>query len=428
MPTRSQLQALGLIQPGEKVSTSVRQHRMKPVHQKTSTPAPAAPANAPEQAPSTGRAPVRTAAHLPPRTAHKLLKVGILRLTGRLMQLRAIDVAVAFYADRPLKNALSGAQRTVGVLVREGLMQRYMSDSGQTYYGMTAQGARWLQRNGDPELGDHELVATTSRVGAKKNPEHDLWANFFVLACEARGITALNEAGVRRRLGWVMTDTADRTYPLAYIRDGKKKGLLPDAMAFDHMERATWIEIDRSERGGERLSDLAELVRGIGMSLGGNGYVGGKPLYRVVVMCKHHTTLNRNINYLTGQIELKNGHKIPRLNTEGGHRDQRMPMLHQVAPGLFQVWAYVLVDSERKDYAYEQVGELCIQMLPTWLPKLTYNKETRTTKHRGKVVESEKTLQDDGWFHQDYLPWTPLPGTGELPPAISGFDRVVDVQ
>ena len=347
-----------------------------------------------------GRQPPKNAdISIGPRAAHRIIKLEVLRLANRFKQFRAIDVAAGVFPTREFKAALSASQRAIQKLCRDGLLIRYRSDSGATFYGMTKVGARWLADNGDPERGDELANATVSEVGAKKNPEHDMWSNFLVLACKARGMTAWNEKEVIGMLNWTMEK---RTFPLAFEtgrrvwvrRDGGQervqervmKGLLPDALATS--KGVIWIEIDRSARGDERREALANLIRNIGRDVKGfDVRLPDKTLRRVVVFCKHEVNLRRNISFLTGTHQSGSHAGDLRLSTLSD-RGELKPILVETSPGCFEVRRF-LPKAGSKHRVYERVGHLNIQLLPIWLPKYSYRGESRA----------------DGWFSENYLPF-----------------------
>lgn len=187
-----------------------------------------------------------------PRTAQRLNRLRALRLVNRFRQLRTIDLAAGLFPEREFKAALSAVQRLTKTLVAEKMLLRYRSLSGQTFYGLGEPGARWLRQNGNES--DSDVTASASRACEKTNPEHDLWAAFITLCCEARGLWALSEKELLPHL--IGADFRSRSQVLVVSDErGKPKGLMPDALAHDG-QNLVWVELDRSERGSARLSVL----------------------------------------------------------------------------------------------------------------------------------------------------------------------------
>lgn len=353
----------------------------------------------PQQSAGRRPPPKNAAICIGPRAAHRIIKLEVLRLANRFKQFRAIDVAAGVFPTREFKAALSASQRAIQKLCRDQCINRYRSESCQIFYGMTKIGARWLADNGDLECGDGLANATVSEVGAKRNPEHDMWSNFLVLACKARGIQAWNEKEVIGMLAWTMEN---RTFPFAFetgrrvwvrrdggqerVQDRVVKGLLPDALATS--KGVIWIEIDRSARGDERREALANLIRNIGRDVKGfDSRLPDKTLRRVVVFCKHEANLRRNIAFLTGVQQSGSHVGELRLSTLSD-RGELKPILVETSPGCYEVRRF-LPKTGSKHRVYERVGHLNIQLLPIWLPKFSYRGESRA----------------DGWFSENYLPF-----------------------
>ena len=422
---------------GELKVDSARTHRL---NQGASGGEQAGTANSPNLVEAKRSPPTRRSDKLPPRSAHKLMKLGVLRILNRYRMVRAIDVAALYYPDESLKNALSASQRFIGKLRSSGLVRRYKSEGHLTYYAMTAKGARWLRDNGDGRsttrdsagtkvkrrkrlsLGDGDAAGTTSLVGLKRNPEHELWTNTLAHFCAARGFKAWTDKEISELMGWKVEDRKaffqTEVEKKIYIRQTGQikavmevvfKGLLPDLLAVG--DGTTWIEIDRSARGEDRLNDLATLVKRIGWVIPGlQAKVSNhSTLNRVVVLCKSETILRKNLNFLTGKIQEDNGHGRPRLMALAIQQsDDNKPMLVPVngIPNAFEVWDYV--KRPKKLTVYERVGWLNLQLLPVWLPAYTY---------RGSKVETAQGIQykpsrTDGWFQDDAYPW-------QLPPGVN---------
>jgi hypothetical protein len=201
-----------------------------------------------------------------PRTLQVQNRMRALRLVNRFRQLRAIDLAAGLFPEREFKAALSAAQRLTKGLVALKMLLRYRSLSGQTYYALGEAGARWLRQNGNES--DSDVKASASRACEKTNPEHDLWAAFVVLACEARGLRAQSEKELMPLL-LAGKDLSRRRHVLSVFDErGQVKGLMPDAIA-DDGKNVVWFEVDRSERGSGRLTDLISLCRSCGRGKSG---------------------------------------------------------------------------------------------------------------------------------------------------------------
>ena len=83
-----------------------------------------------------------------------------LLLVDRFRVIRTIDIAVHCFTERPFKAALSAAQRAVRGMVKAQLLARYRTDRFMTVYGLTQQGAQWLEDRG------FEAAASVRRVPA----------------------------------------------------------------------------------------------------------------------------------------------------------------------------------------------------------------------------------------------------------------------
>jgi hypothetical protein len=321
-----------------------------------------------------------------PRTAQRLNRLRALRLVNRFRQLRSIDLAAGLFPEREFKAALSAVQRLTKSLVELRMLLRYRSLSGQTYYGLGEVGARWLRQNGDESDGDAH--ASASRVCEKTNPEHALWSALVTLCCEARGLWAMSEKELIPHL--VLGPDFRQRHQMLVVSDerGKPKALMPDAIAHDG-RNLVWAELDRSERGSARLSDLAALVRNCGreVNLGAAHTSSALRLRHVVVLCKTERIYRKHLAYVTG-VNPSTG--TPRLRNLGGQS-----ALRQVAPGVYDVLGDVekrLVDG-RVALQREVVGRVHFQMLPTWLPGFSYRPGSR----------------HDGWLTDGYLPFKNAP-------------------
>lgn len=321
-----------------------------------------------------------------------------LAIANRFRVLRTVDVAIACFPERDFKAALTAAQRATRGLVKAGLLRRYRTDRFQTVYGLTQPGARWLQEAGV------EAKASVRRVSDMSNPEHALWAQFIVLAAEARGLKASTEAELLRTLSTSTADTQHGKQGLLRVESKTPNSsvhhyLRPDAV-FDEHDGAAWIEIDRSARGANRAAALRTLALGVGAKL-----VDGRALRRVVVFTRTERIRGRVMAVLRGVAEQSRESALVR-----GRR-----MLKEVEADSFEVW--MTIDRRHADGRSSLVdklaGHVIVQALPTWLPRLRLD-------GRGESSTA-------GWLGENYLPYrrphglpawdtpqSPLLGTAQL--------------
>lgn len=314
-------------------------------------------------------------------------RLAVLALANRFRQVRVLDVAAGVFAERGFKAALSAAQRAVGRLVRDRMLTRYRSLSGQTYYGLAKRGADLLRETLAPDA-----EPSASRACEKTNPEHALWAAFAVLCCEARGLLALTEHELTRQL----KAEQGRRHPLTYPSgDSVAKGLIPDAIAFQN-GGVVWFEIDRSARGSARADDLIALVARMGHRV--NTGREQPPLRRIVVWCKTPGILRRNRTHLRGPVNV-NGEQVPRLRA--GLPAQ--PALRPVGDDVYEVLRDVEVRLSDGRVAVQTVvaGQLHLQLLPSHLLSYSY-----------------RDGPPAGWFDDGSLPFRAL--WKERPPSQSG--------
>lgn len=293
-----------------------------------------------------------------------------LNTLNRFRIIRAIDVAVACFPERPFKAALTAAQRAMRGMSKAGLVRRYRTDRHQHVYGLTTAGARWLEeRNVD-------AAASVRRVSDMSNPEHLLWMNFVVLANEARGLRALTESELLRELNAPMKKNQAPRQGLVTVALPKgQRTLRPDAVAFEK-DGLTWFEIDRSKRGADRESALSALAGRVGSML-----ENGQPLRRVVLFSRTDRILLRALAVLRRKASYANGQVL--VPERGRH-------FRELEDGVFEVWAAVW-KNDGKECVDERVGHVIIQQLPTWLPKVRLDASNREPL--------------SGWFDESYLPY-----------------------
>lgn len=308
------------------------------------------------------------------------LKDGIwlraLLLANRFRVIRTIDVAALCFPERGYKASLTAAQRAMRGIVKAQLLGRYRSSRFQTIYGLSQRGADWLDEAG------HDATSSVRRVSDMTNPEHRLWAQFWVLACEARGIRARSEIELLEDLNKDTKMAKPAILGLLGVTTtrGKKEStvqLRPDAVAYEP-DGLTWLEVDRSKRSSAREESLKLLFLSIGKKL-----KDGTLLRRVVVFCKSERIYKRAIAAAKGLADAHN-EKVLTL----GRRHFR-----EVEPGTYEVWAAPetkLTDGRTK-LVDTLTGHLVIQLLPIWLPKVR--------------IDSTNTHSMSGWFDENYLPY-----------------------
>nr|WP_315235531.1 hypothetical protein [uncultured Albidiferax sp.] len=290
--------------------------------------------------------------------------------------IRTIDVAVCCFAERPYKAALTAAQRAMRGMVKAELLRRYRTDRFQTVYGLTQKGVDWLEDVG------FEASSSVRRVSDMTNPEHRLWAQFWTLACEARGLSAMTEQELLQSLnkGTQLGQPLVQGLLTVTTMRGQKTNtvqLRPDAVATEP-DGTTWLEVDRSKRGSDREASLGALYLSVGRPL-----KDGSTLRRVVIFCKSERIYKRAIAVVTELAKAHNGELLV-----SGRRHFR-----QVEPGSYAVWTGL--ESKLKDGRTRPVdtlvGHVIVQMLPIWLPKVR--------------IDASNTHSLAGWFEENFLPY-----------------------
>ncbi len=314
------------------------------------------------------------------------LKQGIwlraLLTANRFRVIRTIDIAVCCFAERPYKAALTAAQRAMRGMVKAELLKRYRSDRFQTIYGICQAGVNWLEEAG------YEASSSVRRVSDMTNPEHRLWAQFWTLACEARGLSAMTEQELLQHLN---RDNKPDQPPIQGLltvttTQGTKTRsiqLRPDAVATDKgtnggIGSTIWLEVDRSKRGSDREASLNALVSSVGRTL-----KDGTCLCRVVIFCKTERIRKRALAVVNGLAKANNAEVLIL-----GRRQ-----FLEVEPGLYAVWAAIeskLADG-RVELVDAMVGHVHVQLLPIWLPKVR--------------IDASNTHSLAGWFDENYLPY-----------------------
>lgn len=300
----------------------------------------------------------------------------VLLLGNRFRVIRSIDVAASCFPERPFKAALTAAQRALRGMTKARLLARYRTDRQQTVYAITARGAAWLNDAG------HDGAPSVRRVSDMSNPEHRLWLQFAVIACEARGLVAFSESETLARIA-SQTDAgkkqAQGMLEVAYTYRGRtvRQQLRPDALALE-ADSATWFEIDASKRGAARETALAALV----MSIGGRLAFGPR-LRRVVVLTKTerirkraHAVLNDLVHSTKGQVLIDTRRQVKKVDDN-----------------VYEIWGAVekRYPDGRTAFIDARLGYVIVQPLPVWLPKL-------------RVQAGGERIP--GWFDDASLPYT----------------------
>lgn len=305
-------------------------------------------------------------AQIHPTILQRVIWLRALVMLDRFRVIRTFDVALACFPERPFKAALTAAQHAMRGMSKAGLVQRYRTDRFQHVYALTAAGSAWLEEYG--------IVSSpsTRRVADMTNPEHQLWLDSIVLACEARGLSAHTESEALRELN--RGKSKQGAIAQGFVKLGKRV-LRPDALAYE-ADGVTWFEIDRSKRGPSRKAALSALAGHVGSTLK-NRLV----LRRIVVLARTERILQAAWTELRNLAKAVNQQVI---TVEGGRH------FKEVEPGIFEVWA-TFESPGGPDQEEKRVGHVIVQMLPTWLPKVRLSANNRQSL--------------DGWFEQNYLPY-----------------------
>ncbi|WP_239482692.1 replication-relaxation family protein [Paraburkholderia sp. C35] len=305
-----------------------------------------------------------------PTALQRIVWIRVLLTVNRFRVVRAIDIAVGCFPERPFKASLTAAQRAMRGLAKAKLVRRYRTDRLQHVYGLTVAGAKWLH--------DHGVDATASvrRVADMSNPEHALWMSFATLCCEARGLHAGTESEALKELNAGRDKSADIKQGFVTVETGGRQRILrPDVLAVEP-DGVTWFEIDRSKRGSDREAALSALAGRIGAPLTNN-----RPLRRVVVLARTDRILLRALALLRGRVRDSDGLRLT---------SQTQRRFLEIEEGIFEVWAMVYM-KDKQHYVDRCVGHVVVQLLPTWLPK------TR--------LDSSNHHPLSGWFEENYLPY-----------------------
>jgi hypothetical protein len=328
-----------------------------------------------------------------PQALQQIVWLRALETVNRFRVVRAIDIALSCFPERTFKASLTAAQRAMRGLAKAKLVRRYRTDRFQHVYGLTVAGARWLHDHGV------DAAASVRRVADMSNPEHALWMNFIVLACEARGLQAKTESEALRKLNEERDAkaAAKQGFVTVEVR-GKERTLRPDAIAYEP-DGLTWFEIDRSKRGADREAALSALFGRVGVPLENN-----LNLRRIVLFARTDRILLRAQALLRARVRESGGQQL----TSSAER-----RFSEIEEGLFEVWAMVWTPA-RQRYVDQCVGHVILQLLPTWLPKAR--------------LDSSNRQPLSGWLHENYLPYRRLATSNQWLRPTSPFLPVVKVK
>lgn len=319
----------------------------------------------------------------------------VLRCLARFRIVRAVDIAVACFAERPYPAARQAARRALRGLMKRRCVLSYKTERHQTIYAMTEAGAR--------VLGSHGIEAKASIRSAANmvNPNHSLWLNFVALCCEARGLEALTESELMRTLNQhakgitdvskrgLLSVTTERKTQASPSQSPKKTrvSLLADVIALEE-DGITWFEIDASKRGAARMARLLALVRKVGQPLTELAKAIGLPkelsyLKRVSLHASNASYFQLLRNKLFAEVRAT-AHNIL---TESDNNCRTV----YVGDDTFEVWRAQDSLAGQEDVC---VGHVILHMLPTGLPN-----------YQGSDVDKSKPA---GWFEDNYLPYRRL--------------------
>lgn len=311
------------------------------------------------------------------RDVGRIARITALEHLDRFRFLRSIDFAFALYPTRTLTAALAAASNLVAGLLEDKVARRHVTRDGLVIYGLTQAGANLLHEHGVEDARAHRSLAEI------RHPEHRLWANLVVIAANSRAMGGATESEVLKyeyEVGEKTMDTNGRVltcipekllrYRLSSTGDEtpRYKGLTPDALVTVNNE-ATFIEIDMSKRGTDRVTDLLRLINFIGSPL-----TNGRILSRVAIFTKSH----RCYTHING------------LLTKRSNEQREMGSLYLKTTGVdgvFQAWYHPSFADDKSGLKATDSfrGWAQVQMLPNirqagegwysanWLPFARYD-------------------------------------------------------
>jgi len=357
--------------------------------------------------------------HVLPRDLHNQYAVEVLRCLARFRIVRALDVAVYCFADRPYKSARQSARLALNGLLKKGCILRYKTEGKQTIHAMTERGKRLLESYG------FTGTASIRRAANMVNPKHMMWLNFITLACEARGLQAFTESEIMRSINQGVAQVKDMkirgvlTVVVESSADGNGMAiggarttvsLLPDAIALED-DGVTWFEIDSSRRGPARIARLVALLKKIGKPLHTLETAYSLPLEQSTLKrISIHTTdtgyfvrlknrLMREVRLTERNIltESDNNLRVELLpvttNRTAVPGADTNPDLRMVEPDELESYTFTIWRAHDTAHGQEDacVGHVILQRLPTGLPN-----------YKG---DDKLKSNPAGWFEQNYLPY-----------------------
>jgi ribosomal protein S25 len=334
-----------------------------------------------------------------PVDLHRQIATAVLMHIGRFRVVRAVDVAVACFAERPYSAARQAARRALLGLQNEGFVRKYLTEKHQTIYAMTDAGSRHLERQGISSK------SSSRRAASMVNPVHTLWLNMLVSACEARGLPAYTESELQSSLNEGVSNFKNKVRGILSVSANAGPGrtlLQPDLLATEE-DGVTWFEVDTSRRGPTRSARFDSLAKSVGKPL--------RVLAEKLYMHPNNVTLRR-VALLTDDIlhltRLRN--KMLRLadttkNIVLTTGSNNVRFVHS-DEDIFEIWRAVESDNGQADVC---VGHVILQMLPTGLPNYQGN----------NLSKSNPT----GWFADNYLPYRRPQSMPAWVPPVSEFIR-----
>ncbi|XAH25679.1 replication-relaxation family protein [Xylophilus sp. GW821-FHT01B05] len=311
----------------------------------------------------------------------------------RFRVVRTLDLTALCFPERNFKAALVAAQRAMRQLKKNMFVRPFITDRKQHVYGLTPAGAQQLHEQG--------LVGTASvrRVADMTNPEHLLWANFLVMCCEARGLSALTETELLRDARLKSKGTSaghgqTNAPAMPSLMDvpqaagsSKHWRLRPDAICYEP-DGATWFEVDRSRRGADRVAKLGGLIRCIGRSL-----KNGESLRRVILFAKTARVWNTDLAALRSVgIELRPDAKPPVGDPPGTVYYTEAPQTEaKVRCFTISGFRKHRQADGRTAERLEVLGYVIVQVLPLNLARFR--------------VDVRNREGCNGWFDENYLPY-----------------------
>ncbi|MYM30635.1 hypothetical protein GTP58_20080 [Duganella sp. CY15W] len=361
-----------------------------------------------------------------PGDLQQQIAVEVLRCLARFRIIRAVDIAVYCFAERPYTAARQAARRALNGLLKRGCILSYRTERHQTIYAMTEAGKRFLEEYG------FEGTASIRRAANMVNPNHTLWLDFITLACEARGLSAFTESEIIRALNPDVTnfnkmkkrgivEVTPQPSANSSTASRRKIKLLPDAVALED-DGITWFEIDASRRGPARAARLMGLIRKIGAPVSELATAYSLPLEQSSLLrLSIHATNPSYFRLLRNRLmkevretksiiltESDNNFRVVQVkNTkeefDSGDCDECLPASNSDSY-IFEIWRARDCATGLEDAC---VGQVILQLLPTWLPN-----------YKGSDEEKSNPA---GWFEQNYLPYHRPTSLGKWPMPVSQF-------